>query len=190
MKQGFDGSRGRFLALAALAAAIAVTSFSTFTAGRISGATNSERQTMKVRDSYPLITTPHLFEARDFYAMHFGFVPAFEASWFVYLVGPAEEGSRGATIAFMHPDHPSSPPGPEAFSGQGMILTIEVADVAAMHRRLAESGAPIVLGLKDEDWGQRRFMTRDPAGMLIDVVQQIEPKAGYWEQYPAPDRPV
>jgi catechol 2,3-dioxygenase-like lactoylglutathione lyase family enzyme len=139
---------------------------------------------MKVRDSYPLITTPHLFEARDFYVRHFGFAAAFEASWFVYLVGPAEEGSRGATIAFMHPDHPTSPPGPEAFSGKGMILTIEVADAADAHRCLTESGAPIVHGLSDEEWGQRRLMTRDPSGMLVDVVEQIAPKSGYWEQYP------
>jgi catechol 2,3-dioxygenase-like lactoylglutathione lyase family enzyme len=187
MKHRLSGCRRGFLAFAGLAVAVAVASLHGSEAGTISGATSSERQTMKVRDSYPLITTPHLFEARDFYATHFGFVPAFEASWFVYLVGPAEEGSRGATIAFMHPDHPSSPPGPEAFSGQGMILTVEVADAAAMHRSLVESGAPIVLGLKDEDWGQRRFTTRDPAGMLVDVVQQIEPKAGYWEQYPAPE---
>ena len=65
---------------------------------------------MKVRDLYPLVTTPNLAETRDFYVTHFGFDVAFEASWFIYLVGPAEEDSRGATLAFMHPDHPSTPP--------------------------------------------------------------------------------
>jgi hypothetical protein len=30
---------------------------------------------------------------------------------------------------------------------------------------------------------QRRFMTRDPAGVLVDVVQQIEPDAGFWDRY-------
>ena len=142
---------------------------------------------MRVRDSYPLVTTPRLFEARDFYVHHFGFSVAFEASWFVYLVGEAEEGGRGVAIAFMHPDHPSAPPGPETFSGLGMILTIEVADAADAHARLTASGAPMVLPLRDKDWGQRHFMTRDPAGMLVDVVEQTAPKAGYWEQYPPPD---
>lgn len=143
---------------------------------------------MHVRDLYPLITTPALFEARDFYTMHFGFDVLFEASWFVYLAGPGEDGTRGATLAFMAPDHPSVPPGPEAFDGKGMILTIEVSDVAAMFDRLNAQGAPIIHPLTDEDWGQRRFMTRDPAGVLVDVVQQTEPAAGFWDRYPAPAR--
>lgn len=140
---------------------------------------------MKVRDLYPLITTPALAETRDFYVGHFGFQVAFEASWFLYLVGPAEEGARGATVAFMHPDHPSNPPGPESFNGLGMILTVEVSDAAAVLEQLEKSDAPIVYQLTDEKWGQRRFMTRDPAGVLVDVVQQIEPAAGFWDQYMA-----
>lgn len=141
---------------------------------------------MRVRDLYPLITTPRLFEARDFYVRHFGFSVAFEAAWFVYLSGAGEAGTRGATLAFMHPDHPSRPPGPEAFDGKGMIITIEVADAAAAHRRLVSEGARIEYPLSDEPWGQRRFTARDPAGVLVDVVEQTSPEPGYWERYPAP----
>jgi catechol 2,3-dioxygenase-like lactoylglutathione lyase family enzyme len=145
-----------------------------------------EAHDMKVRDLYPLITTPALFQARDFYVAHFGFKVLFEAAWFVYLSGPAEDGTRGATLAFMSPDHPSNPPGPEAFNGLGMILTVEVEDAGAVFERLSGAGAPIVHPLTDEDWGQRRFMTRDPSGVLVDVVQQTQPADGFWERYPAP----
>lgn len=138
---------------------------------------------MKVRDLYPLITTDKLAAVRDFYITYFAFAVAFEASWFLYLVGEGEEGARGATLAFMAPDHPSNPPGPELFDGRGMILTIEVADVAAVHDRLQESGAPIVYPLTREPWGQSRFMTRDPAGVMIDIVEKIEPDPGFWPQY-------
>jgi len=138
---------------------------------------------LKVRDLYPLVTTPALTEVRDFYVEHFGFQVAFEASWFLYLVGPGEDGTRGATLAFMHPNHPSNPPGPESFDGLGMILTVEVGNAAAVFERLRESGAPIVYPVTDEDWGQRRFMIRDPAGVLVDIVQQIEPAEGYWSRY-------
>jgi catechol 2,3-dioxygenase-like lactoylglutathione lyase family enzyme len=138
---------------------------------------------MNVRDLYPLITTPALFEARDFYVAHFGFDVAFQASWFVYLVGQPDGESRGATLAFMHPNHPSIPPGPESFDGRGMIITIEVADATAVFDRLLTAGAPIIHPLTDEAWGQRRFMTRDPAGVLVDVVQQIDPEAGFWDRY-------
>jgi catechol 2,3-dioxygenase-like lactoylglutathione lyase family enzyme len=144
----------------------------------------TEPPAMRFRNSYPLITTKHLGETRDFYVRTFGLEPVFEASWFVLLVGKNESGDPGPTIAFMTPDHPSAPPGPEVFSGLGMILTFEVADAAAAHKAVAKSGAPIVHPLTEEAWGQRRFMTRDPAGTLIDVVEQIEPKAGFWEKYP------
>jgi uncharacterized glyoxalase superfamily protein PhnB len=162
------------------------------TAGEVPASDRSnirhEEQMMHVRDLYPLITTPALFDARDFYTRHFGFNVLFEASWFVYLSGPADGDTRGATLAFMHPEHPSNPPGPEAFDGRGMILTIEVSDAEKLFGKLSKEGAPIVHPLTDEEWGQRRFMTRDPAGVLVDVVQQIEPKAGFWERYPAPAR--
>jgi len=139
---------------------------------------------MRIRNFYPLITTSHLVEARDFYVRHFGFEPLFEASWFVLLLGKDEHGNPGPALAFMRPEHPSAPPGPEPFSGAGMIFTFEVADAAAAQKAIAKSGAPIVHPLTDEAWGQRRFMTRDPAGTLIDIVQQIEPKPGFWEKYP------
>lgn len=139
-------------------------------------------QEVAVRDLYPLITTPHLTEVRDFYVSHFGLAVVFEASWFVYLSGAGEPGSRGATLAFMHPDHPSSPPGPEVFSGKGAILTLEVSDAAGLYEKL-RGRVPVVHPLTDEDWGQRRFMIRDPAGVLVDVVEQISPKPGYWDPY-------
>nr|WP_295379787.1 VOC family protein [Pseudoxanthomonas sp.] len=151
-------------------------------------ATPAASSEVRVRDLYPLITTPEMAAARDFHVRHFGFEVLFEASWFVYLSGPADDGSRGATLAFMTPDHPSRPPGPEAFDGDGMILTVEVADAAALHEKLRGEGAPILHPLTDEPWGQRRFMTRDPAGVRVDVVQQIAPEAGYWERFAAPPR--
>lgn len=163
-----------------IAVLIAAVPASLFLAVRASA---EELKSMEVRDLYPLITTPQLRETRDFYVKHFGFDVAFEASWFLYLTGPAEEGARGATLAFMHPDHPSNPPGPESFDGKGMILTVEVSDAASVFERFAAAGAPIIHPLTDEDWGQRRFMTRDPAGVLVDVVEQVEPKAGFWDQY-------
>ena len=143
---------------------------------------------IRVRDLYPLITTPHVFEARDFYVRHFGFTVAFESSWFVYLVGPADGETRGATLAFMTPDHPSNPPGPEVFDGNGMILTVEVGDATAFHARLVAQGATILYGPVEEDWGQKRFMVRDPSGTMVDVVEQIAPKPGYWESDPGPAR--
>ncbi|MBT9501985.1 MAG: VOC family protein [Burkholderiaceae bacterium] len=133
--------------------------------------------------TYPLITTPALQACRDFYVRHFGFEVGFEASWFVLLSRDTAGGAGTANLAFMHPEHPSSPPGPEVFSGQGMLLTLQTDDAAAEEARLREAGVTISYPLHDEPWGQRRFQVRDPAGMALDVVEQIAPEAGFWARY-------
>jgi uncharacterized glyoxalase superfamily protein PhnB len=130
--------------------------------------------------TYPLVTVKNLTASRDFFAAHFGMGVAFQASWVVMLSSPA---NGAICLGLMTADHPSQPPGPEIFDGRGMILTMQVENVTDVHARLAQSGAPIVYGLKDEPWGQRRFMTRDPSGVLVDVVEQIEPEPGFWDKY-------
>lgn len=45
------------------------------------------------------------------------------------------------------------------------------------------AGLPILLALRDEPFGQRHFITRDPGGVLIDVVKPIEPSAEFLAQY-------
>jgi predicted enzyme related to lactoylglutathione lyase len=138
---------------------------------------------MNIVDHYPLITTPALTACRDFYAQHFGATVGFEANWFVYLQRPAQGSQPAWSIAFMTPNHPTRPPGPEPFEGKGMILTVQVEDAAAAHAQLAASGARIVYPLTQEAWGQLRFTCQDPAGTLIDVVEQIAPVQGYWDKY-------
>lgn len=60
-----------------------------------------------------------------------------------------------------------------------MILNFEVEDVDAEYARLAASGLPILLSLRDEDFGQRHFITADPNGVLIDVITPIPPKGAF-----------
>ncbi len=86
----------------------------------------------------------------------------------------------------MSPDHPSAPPGPEPFSGKGMCLEFQVADAGAEYERFRQGGAAIGLPLRDGPFGQRRFGLFDPAGVWVDVVEQIEPAAGWWDRYMPP----
>jgi len=135
---------------------------------------------MRFVDRYPIIVTPKLFECRNFW-VRFGFGVVFEASWFVLLQ------AEGATLAFMHPDHPSSPPGPEVFSGKGMCFELQVEDAAAAHHAAATAGLPITLALTQEPFGQKRFGFHDPAGLWVDVVEQTESAEGFWDKYMLPD---
>jgi catechol 2,3-dioxygenase-like lactoylglutathione lyase family enzyme len=135
---------------------------------------------VQFEDSCPVILTEQLAECRDFYQRWFGFTVVFEAEWFVLLTC---DGSRPVSIAFMHPDHPSTPPAPGAFTGDGMFLTFQVADVRADYERLLAEGLQPALMLRDEPWGQRRFAVVDPAGVWLDIVEQVEPEPGWWDQY-------
>jgi catechol 2,3-dioxygenase-like lactoylglutathione lyase family enzyme len=135
--------------------------------------------TTRLEAAYPVVVTDRITACRDFYTRVLGFSVAFEATWFVYLTAAA--GAHG--IAFMAPEHPSRPPGPEAFAGEGVLLTLQVEDAASEFERLRQLGVAVDHPLTDEAWGQRRFGLRDPAGVWVDVVEQILPKAGFWERY-------
>ena len=135
---------------------------------------------MRPQDCYPIIVTDKLVECRDFYARFFGLEIGFEASWFVWMT--AGHGGR-ASLAFMHPEHPSAPPGPEPFGGKGMCLELQVEDARAAHDEAKQRGLPIKYPLTDEPFGQRRFGFFDPSGLWIDVVEQIEPAKGFWDRY-------
>ena len=135
---------------------------------------------MELEASYPVVVTDKLIECRDFYTRWFGFRVVFEATWFVYLTS-SEEGQHG--IAFMTPDHPSRPPGPEAFDGEGILLTLQVPDAASEFERVRTTGL-VVDHPPETNRGVRGDSdSRDPAGVWVDVVEQIDSDPGYWDPY-------
>jgi catechol 2,3-dioxygenase-like lactoylglutathione lyase family enzyme len=132
---------------------------------------------MKFVDRYPIIVTPKLRECRDFWIAHLGFEVVFEADWFILL------GADGASLAFMHPDHPSTPPGPEVFSGKGMCFELQVEDATLAYEAFQARGLTADYALAEEPFGQLRFGFFDPAGLWVDVVEQVEPAPGFWDRY-------
>ncbi len=134
---------------------------------------------MRFSDRYPIIVTANKNACRDFWVQHLELEVGFDSDWFVWLT--TTDGSM--SIAFMTPEHPSAPPGPEAFSGKGMCFELQVEDAGLEHARFIASGGQIGYPLTDEPFGQRRFGFADPSGLWVDVVQQIEPDAGYWDRY-------
>ena len=49
-------------------------------------------------------------------------------------------------------------------------ISVEVADVDAAHAKALEQGFDIVYPLRDEGWGVRRFMLREPSGTVVNVL--------------------
>lgn len=133
-----------------------------------------------VQGMYPVVITKNIESTRTFFVTWLKFQPVFESTWFILLASP---GKNSSMIAFMNEEHPSAPPSPRATKGDGMFLTLEVSDVAKLHQALKNSGAVFTYELTKESWGQHRFALKDPNGIWIDIVAQVEPEAGWWDQY-------
>ncbi|AVT79791.1 VOC family protein [Rhodopseudomonas palustris] len=134
---------------------------------------------MRSTSYYPVIMTSNVAATAAFYCRHFGFRPLFEADWYVHLQS-AEDPA--VNLAILDGQHATIP---EAGRGQasGLILNFEVDDPDREYARLQQAGLPILLSLRDEDFGQRHFITADPNGVLIDVIKPIPPSANYAAQY-------
>jgi catechol 2,3-dioxygenase-like lactoylglutathione lyase family enzyme len=134
---------------------------------------------MKINSFYPVITTKKLNESKNFYAAYLGFKVTFDSDWYISMAsrqGPVFE------LALLDYTHPSLP---EAFQHptQGMLLNVEVENVDSEYKRLSSLGADVVLDIRSEYWGQRHFIIQDPNGILIDLIQNIEVKESFKEQY-------
>jgi len=54
-------------------------------------------------------------------------------------------------------------------------LSIEVDDLAAVHRRMVDAGLAIEYGPVAEPWGVTRFFVRDPFGRLLNILAHSDP---------------
>ncbi|HYI11379.1 MAG TPA: VOC family protein [Thermoanaerobaculia bacterium] len=133
---------------------------------------------MRLVAGYPIFVTDKLAECRAFY-QRLGFEVIFEAKWFLYLSGA---GDAPFSLAFMTPDHPSTPPRPGVFA-DGAFITLQVENAATAYETLRSQGLEMAYELHDEPWGQRRFALTDPAGIWVDVVEQTEAAPGFWDPY-------
>lgn len=136
---------------------------------------------MKVSSYYPVIMTGDVNGTAAFYRRHFGFVALFESDWYVHL---QLEGDASVNLAVLDGDHETIP-APGRGRAAGLLLNFEVDDVDAVHQRLVAAGLPVLRSLRDEDFGQRHFITADPNGVLIDIITPIAPSADYAAQYAA-----
>lgn len=135
---------------------------------------------MKLTSFYPVIGTALIPESHDFYTRLLGFETTFEADWYVSLRRP---GDPGYELALLDHTHPTLPPG-HRFPARGLLLNFEVEDVDAEWARLVEGeGLSPVLGLRDEDFGQRHFIVADPNGVLVDLITPTAPTAEFAARY-------
>ena len=111
---------------------------------------------MTVSRAVPNIKSDRPAETRDFFLDLLGFEVAMDLGWVVTGVSPP---TRSAQVSIIGNDDMAAPG-----------ISVEVPDVGAVHTRAVERGLEIAYALRDEEWGVRRFMLREPSGTLVNVV--------------------
>lgn len=141
---------------------------------------------MKCTQYYPVIQTNDVRGTAAFYVDNFRFTVAFDSDWYCHL--QSSEDSN-VNLAILMGDHDTIP-----VEGRGstacMILNFEVEDVDTEFQRAERAGLPILKPLTDEVFGQRHFITRDPNGVLIDVIKPIPPDGQFVDLYSADALPT
>lgn len=132
-----------------------------------------------MRSLFPDICTDDLVACRDFYAALFGFTVIFEIDWYIQMKSPANDALQ---IAFVKRDHPSVPAGYRE-QPRGVVITLETEAVDPLDAKATQLGLKKILPLQDEVWGQRHFMVEDPSGLIVDVVQMIDPTPEFLKEH-------
>jgi uncharacterized glyoxalase superfamily protein PhnB len=104
----------------------------------------------------PNIKSEMSAETRDFFVNLLGFEVAMDLGWVVTVASPTNPSAQVTIIAN---DDPAAPG-----------ISVGVDDVDAVHAKAVEQGFEIAYPLRDEEWGVRRFMLREPSGTIVNVV--------------------
>ena len=109
-----------------------------------------------IKRAVPNIRTDRPGETRDFFVDLLGFEVAMDLDWVITVVSPS---TPAVQINIIGDDDPAAPG-----------ISVEVADVDAIHAKAVERGLDIAYPLRDEEWGVRRFMLREPSGTIVNVL--------------------
>jgi catechol 2,3-dioxygenase-like lactoylglutathione lyase family enzyme len=104
----------------------------------------------------PNIRSDRPAETRDFFVELLGFQVTMDMGWIATVASPANPSVQ---VSIVGNDDPSAPG-----------ISVEVTDVDAVHAKAEEQGLEIAYPLRDEEWGVRRFMLREPSGTLVNVL--------------------
>jgi uncharacterized glyoxalase superfamily protein PhnB len=111
---------------------------------------------MTASRAVPNIRSNRPADTRDFFVKLLGFEVVMDLGWVVTV---ASSANPSVQVSIMGNDDPSAPG-----------ISVEVSDVDAVHASAVEQGFEIAYPLRDEDWGVRRFMLREPSGTVVNVL--------------------
>jgi len=116
------------------------------------------------------ICSDDLEKSKAFYVELLGFVVKYDSDWYVQLCSPVDSEIEYGIIQRNHELVPKE----YQNSPNGMYVTFVVDNVDVYYERAQGMGLPIIQEPRNEFYGQRRFLTKDPNGCLIDICSPWE----------------
>ncbi|MEM6451778.1 MAG: VOC family protein [Cyanobacteria bacterium P01_D01_bin.105] len=118
---------------------------------------------------YPLYVCEDLEAQSSFYTENFGFQAMFfDPNFYLHLI----DVNKGVQVGFMLPDLAAQPQFLRAKAvTDGIVLSFEVANAKEAYAQAQKQGLDIHFKLREESWQQTHFMVRDPAGLILDIVE-------------------
>jgi catechol 2,3-dioxygenase-like lactoylglutathione lyase family enzyme len=117
------------------------------------------KSSVAISRAVPNIRTDRPAATRDFFVELLGFEVAMDLGWVVTVASPR---TPSVQITIVGGDDMAAPG-----------ITVEVADVDAVHAKAVERGFHIAYPLRNEEWGVRRFMLREPSGTVVNVLSHL-----------------
>ncbi len=115
------------------------------------------------------ICSNKLQESKNFYVELLKLQVKYESDWYIQLCVPETEIEYG----IIQQDHELVPEHYQQ-SLTGMYVTFVVENVDTTYQNALAMGLPIVQEPRNEFYGQRRFLTEDPNGCLVDICSPWE----------------
>lgn len=116
------------------------------------------------------ICSDRLPESKTFYVELLGLEVKYDSDWYVQLCSP--ENSE-VEYGIIQRDHDLVPAEYQT-APAGMYVTFVVPNVDQTYKKALEMGVPILQAPRNEFYGQRRFLTQDPNGCLVDICSPWE----------------
>ena len=120
-----------------------------------------------------------LTNAKAFYCNLLGLTAGFETDWIIQLSSP----ENSAIELMLQPKNHELIPKDFQKTPQGTSLVFVVDDCDQYYQKAVSMSLNIIQSPKNEAYGQRRFLTVDPDGLLIDISSQCEPSVEFMTKY-------